>query len=164
MNRSIAVVENVNAGGSENSICATPTEEGRVLVGGASTTGKNIWRRAEPTERLIVALLLLAILSCTAPSSASATDSGEPEPDCRSRPSWCQPNFSCVPSACLASLRIQLDEAVANLAAARIRSRRFHADLACGPGIATALDKDFGLSTFPTPGACIVGLAIRLGR
>ena len=107
-------------------------------------------------KRVLAFLILLA----SAPLIAAA-----PAPDCSKRPSWCLTGYVCQPSVCAAETTAQIDLLSAMLHEAQAtRPRRFHADFTCGPGISTALDKDFGLHVFPTPGTCVVGLAIRIGR
>ena len=109
----------------------------------------------------LAALLIVAACFTALHTSALAADPA----DCKTRPSWCSPGFVCLPSACAAESAAQLGLLTAMLEnAQKLKPPRFHADLTCGPGIGTALDKDFRLHIFPTTGSCVVGLAIRLGR
>jgi hypothetical protein len=93
---------------------------------------------------------------------------------CEERPWWAPDGWSAMPTACAAEAAAQLGILTAELDAARARRwRRFHFDLTCGAGFASALisrsDPAGGytgadLDWFPTPGGCLAGVAFRLGR
>lgn len=86
------------------------------------------------------------------------------ELDCETRPSWCAPGYACTPISCLTELRVQLEEARLDALYSKRAARRLHFDLTCGPGAATVVTQEWDLKGYPTPGACVVGLAVRLGR
>ena len=122
-----------------------------------------------------VAVLLLGLLAHGSLIFGASSEGEKIKPlDCETRPAWCERGYVCQPTACAAESAAQLGLLMAELDAARARRwRRFHADLACGAGVASALvahqtpDGDYGgmdLDWFPSPGACVFGLAFRLGK
>lgn len=101
------------------------------------------------------ALAALA-LGCLAFMPLLAAD---PKPDCAARPTWCQPGYVCLPTACAAEAAAQLDLLTADVEALKKRRIRKWA-CTLGPGAGVYLQIVSGKTTFdaaPLAGAVVCG-------
>jgi hypothetical protein len=100
---------------------------------------------------LILPLLLLA-------GQARAADACA-----ETRPSFCPAGWVCVRTDCAVEDAIQKAELRQEVSDLKRKARRVHFDFTCGLGAATVVTQEWDLKAYPTPGACVYGLAIRIG-
>lgn len=90
----------------------------------------------------------------------SALTAAPPAPDCERRPTWCQPGYVCVPTACAAEAAVQLTLLTAEVDVLhRKRQKALGWAAVCGP--AASLSVDDSQTTFDGTLSCAVGFGFR---
>lgn len=125
---------------------------------------------------LTLAFLTIPVLAAAGtsappqPSAATSQSASAPQPTPTpvastsesANPAWCRTGYVCRPILDMVRVDVSLIKLQRDLDDAKARNRRFHVDLACGPGVGAVPVSGGATTSFTT--ACIIGLALRLGK